>query len=172
MTTELTSAISTEDPGRGSTRAPRLEPAYGEAPVCLPRLAGRRPGPHDGRSASQRTSCDTTRHTSSAANVLQLSENAIRAILETIDQRRAINHLRPHLSPAVLDTVRRISARGVPATSQRAATLERLHAQMIDAGTAEIFGRYSRGPRMFAFAARLTARDGTWRVTALVIPDR
>ena len=100
------------------------------------------------------------------------AETALRVVLETIDQRRPVHHVKRYLTPALLDYVRGLSARSSPTPGRRTAALERVHVRLIDETTAEVFGSYSRGQRTHAIAARVGAGpDGALRVTALAIPD-
>jgi hypothetical protein len=100
------------------------------------------------------------------------AEASLRVLLETIDQRRPVHHVKNYVTPALLDHVRGLSARSSQAPRRRAASLGRVHLRLIDDGTAEIFGSYSRGERHFAIAARVSMGiDGSFRVTALAIPD-
>lgn len=94
------------------------------------------------------------------------ADAALRRVLEVIDRRRPVAQLRPLLAPVLVDTVIAMTRVSHPA----AATLRRVRLRMVDASTAaEVFGSYTRGPRVRAVAARI-ARDGQrWRIVALQI---
>ena len=94
------------------------------------------------------------------------ADAALRRVLEVIDRRRPIAQLRSVLAPALTDTVLALSRDGHAA----AATLRRIRLRMVDdAHTAEVFGTYTRGPRVRAIAARITLQDDRWRIVALQI---
>ena len=85
-----------------------------------------------------------------------------------IDRRRPIAQLRSVLAPALTDTVLALTRDAHDA----AATLRRLRLRMVDGahpGTAEVFGTYTRGPRVRAIAARITLDGDRWRIVALQI---
>ena len=74
------------------------------------------------------------------------ADAAMRRVLEVIDRRRPIAQVRPLLAPALIDTV-------VGASDT----------------VAEVFGTYTRGPRVRAIAARIELNAGRWRIVALQI---
>ncbi|MGW5522970.1 Rv3235 family protein [Gordonia sp. NPDC003950] len=83
----------------------------------------------------------------------------ITAVFEVIDRRRPAHHLEPvmsaHLVEHVDTLVRADLAHTDPAGVGVAAHVRRVHIQMRDATTAEIFGSYERGRRVRAFAGRI-----------------
>ncbi|MGV0850893.1 Rv3235 family protein [Mycolicibacterium phlei] len=102
------------------------------------------------------------------------ADAALRRVLEVIDRRRPIAQLRPLIAPALTDGVLDLSR--VPQSA--AARLRRIRLRMVD-GTldgesattpaAEVFGTYTRGPRVRAIAARIALEGDRWRIVALQI---
>ena len=109
------------------------------------------------------------------------ADAALRRVLEVIDRRRPIAQLRPLLAPAMIDTVvglTRSSRVGGIVNGQgrgTVATLRRTRLRMVDCAgndedtVAEVFGTYTRGPRVRAIAARIELNAGRWRIIALQI---
>lgn len=96
------------------------------------------------------------------------ADGALRRVLEVIDRRRPIAQLRSVLAPALTDTVLGLARE----SHESAATLRRIRLRMVDdapAGTAEVFGTYTRGPRVRAIAARIARHGERWRIEALQI---
>ena len=94
---------------------------------------------------------------------LVFADAALRRVLEVVDRRRPIAQLRPLVAPALIDTVTALTR--APQTA--AATLRRVRVRMVDADAAEVFGTYSRGPRLLAVAARIELHRERWRIVAL-----
>jgi hypothetical protein len=94
---------------------------------------------------------------------LVFADAALRRVLEVVDRRRPIAQLRPLVAPALIDAV--IALTRAPHTA--AATLRRVRVRMVDAEAAEVFGTYSRGPRLLAVAARIELHRERWRIVAL-----
>jgi hypothetical protein len=118
------------------------------------------------------------------------ADAALRRVLEVIDRRRPIAQLRPLLAPALIDSVialtRSTQTGGTaPPKATRtgtgaAATLRRIRLRMVDGEdlgaprirsnetlAVEVFGTYSRGPRVRAIAARVEYSAERWRIVAL-----
>ncbi len=106
------------------------------------------------------------------------AEAALRRVLEVIDRRRAPAQLRPLLAADLVDSV--LAANQMTAARQAAAVLRRVRLQAVGGGdasgtvtAAEVFGTYSRGPRVHALACRVEQRRATdgprWQVVALHI---
>ncbi|WP_369816634.1 Rv3235 family protein [Mycobacterium sp. E740] len=95
------------------------------------------------------------------------AEAALRRVLEVIDRRRPLAQLRPVMAPALTDTV--LAMARCPHSA--AATLRRVRLRMVDdqMPAAEVFGTYSRGPRIRAIAARIAFEGDRWRIVALQI---
>jgi hypothetical protein len=93
------------------------------------------------------------------------ADTALRRVLEVIDRRRPIAQLRPLLAPALIDTVTALTR----SQHTAGATLRRLRLRMVDDEAAEVFGTYTRGTRVRAFAARIARNDDRWRIVALQV---
>jgi Family of unknown function (DUF6459) len=91
------------------------------------------------------------------------ADAALRRILEVVDRRRPIAQLRPLVAPALIDTITTLTR--APHTA--AATLRRVRVRMVDDESAEVFGTYSRGPRLLAVAGRIELHRDRWRMVAL-----
>jgi hypothetical protein len=94
---------------------------------------------------------------------LMFADTALRRLLEVVDRRRPIAQLRPLVAPALVDTVTALTR--VPHTAS--ATLRRVRVRMVDDEAAEVFGTYSRGPRLLAIAGRIELHRGRWRIIAV-----
>jgi hypothetical protein len=94
---------------------------------------------------------------------LVFADAALRRVLEVVDRRRPIAQLRPFVAPALIDTVTALTR--APQTA--AATLRRVRVRMVDVDAAEVFGTYSRGPRLLAVAGRIELHRDRWRIAAL-----
>jgi hypothetical protein len=114
------------------------------------------------------------------------ADAALRRVLEVIDRRRPVAQLRPLLAPALIDTVIGLTrstqpvGTAPPKASGTAATLRRIRLRMVDGtdlgaphvpgyetAAVEVFGTYSRGPRVRAIAARVEYAGERWRIVAL-----
>ena len=91
------------------------------------------------------------------------ADAALRRVMEVVDRRRPIAQLRPLVAPALIDTVTTLTR--APHTA--AATLRRVRLRMVDDEAAEVFGSYTRGPRILAVAARIELHRDRWRIVAL-----
>jgi hypothetical protein len=104
------------------------------------------------------------------------ADAALRRVLEVIDRRRPIAQLRPLLAPALIDSVIAMTR----STQTAAARLRRIRLRMVDGDdlgaphirsneslAVEVFGTYSRGPRVRAIAARVEYTGERWRIVAL-----
>jgi hypothetical protein len=94
------------------------------------------------------------------------ADTALRHVLEVVDRRRPTAQLRPLVAPALIDRV--IALTRAPHTA--AATLRRVRLRMVDGDEehqAEVFGSYTRGPRVLAIAARIELHRDRWRIVAL-----
>lgn len=94
------------------------------------------------------------------------ADGAIRRVLEVIDRRRPIAQLNGVLAPGLVDSVLAANRRPNP---DGVAVLRRVRLQPAGAAAGEVFGSYSRGPRMHAIACRIEQRAGRWQVVALHI---
>ncbi|MEO3756697.1 Rv3235 family protein [Mycobacterium sp. B14F4] len=96
------------------------------------------------------------------------ADAALRRVLEVIDRRRPVAQLRSLLAPALTDTVLALTRDA----HEAAATLRTVRLRMVDdapTGAAEVFGTYTRGPRVRAIAARIALDGDRWRIVALQI---
>ncbi len=123
--------------------------------------AARRRSPHTGRT----TSYAATDENGLAAK--RFAERSLRLVLEVVDGRRGAPQLRPLVAPAVISAVETLVRTCAADRSLGVAVLVGVHIVPARPGVVEVFGGYERGTRRFAIAARIVARRGEWRVTAL-----
>jgi hypothetical protein len=105
------------------------------------------------------------------------ADAALRRVLEVIDRRRPVAQLNGLLAAGLVDSVlcaNRFAAGRPAADAGATAVLRRLRLQAVDApnrlAAAEVFGSYSRGPRVHAIACRIQrVARGRWQVVALHI---
>ena len=88
------------------------------------------------------------------------ADAALRRVLEVIDRRRPVAQLRPLLAPALIDTVIALSRiarrrRRQCAPSRSCAGCDCAWSTAPKDDSAEVFGTYTRGPRVRALAARI-----------------
>ncbi|MGB6208825.1 MAG: Rv3235 family protein [Mycobacterium sp.] len=100
------------------------------------------------------------------------ADAALRRVLEVLDRRRPVAQLQGLLAAGLVDSV--LSANRFTVGNDGAAVLRRLRLQPVGTpdrvGAAEVFGSYSRGPRIHAIACRIErAAGGRWQVVALHI---
>ncbi len=95
----------------------------------------------------------------------------MRMLIEVIDRRRSADQLSPLFTPSMIDLVRTIVRNPPPGRRLGFAAVRRVHVAYQSDVSAEIFGSYTRGPRMFAFAGRIELaidpRRPGWTVTSL-----
>ena len=91
------------------------------------------------------------------------ADAALRRVLEVVDRRRPIAQLRPLVTPALVETVTALTR----TPHMAAATLRRVRLRMVDGEAAEVFGSYTRGPRVLAIAARIELHRDRWRIVAV-----
>lgn len=158
--------------GHSLRPVPPLEPPTRETgPVPRHRritgVATRRATPHDGRSGR---SPGTSAEPRVDATVHRFADHALRLVLEVVDGRRPEGQLSTVLAPPLIATVAH-TRRGVRA--EESAVLLRARVRPVDARTAELFGSYARGTRVYAFAGRMvrpsarTRAPHGWIVTTL-----
>jgi len=140
--------IDCEPPPVGVTACPPPSPAALHRRTPRPLRSLPRPAPHNPLPPRA---------------ALVFADAALRRVLEVADRRRPIAQLRPLVTPALIDTV--IALTRAPHTA--AATLRRVRLRMVDADAAEVFGTYTRGPRLLAIAARIELHRDGWRIVAL-----
>jgi hypothetical protein len=97
------------------------------------------------------------------------ADAAMRRVLEVIDRRRPIAQLNGLLAAGLVDSV--LSANRLIDSQSGVAVLRRVRLQAVTGPktAAEVFGSYSRGPRMHAIACRIELAAGRWQVVALHI---
>ena len=88
-----------------------------------------------------------------------------RLLFEVIDRRRGTAHLADSVAPALIDQVAALvrhdafrpaePAGPSPSTAAPGTVLQRVHVQLCDTSAAEVFGSYSCGGRIRAFAGRI-----------------
>lgn len=91
---------------------------------------------------------------------------ALRRVLEVLDRRRPVGHLKPLLAPPLLDTVGTLcrERHGHPAR------LRRVRLRSAGPSAAEVWATYTRGERVRAIAARVeVVGDRRWQLVALQI---
>ncbi|MEE2057542.1 Rv3235 family protein [Rhodococcus artemisiae] len=100
----------------------------------------------------------------------RFAELAVRLVLEVVDGRRPDAQLMTVLTPALVTT---FGAARHARTEADSAVVLRTRLQTVDARTAELFGSYARGHRVFAMAGRVVrtpvrgrTRHG-WVITTL-----
>ncbi|MCV7280087.1 hypothetical protein H7J88_10550 [Mycolicibacterium flavescens] len=146
-------------------------PPVGVAACPPPRSAAlRRRSPTAGRGPRQEHLRRAAAPEPAARAATVFADAALRRVLEVIDRRRPTAQLRPLLTPALIETV--LALTRFPQSS--AATLRRIRVRMVDddgdfTRAAEVFGTYSRGPRVRAVAARVAFDGQRWRIVALQI---
>nr|WP_253946920.1 Rv3235 family protein [Mycolicibacterium rhodesiae] len=179
-------ASRTHTPGtphtHAQTRTPLVSPVVDYEPplvgmgVCraAPALRRRaaRPSGRVRRAGSQHV-----READAPPDAVAFTDAALRRVLEVIDRRRPVAQLRPLLAPALIDTVIELSrtsdTRAARTKGMRTvAKLCRMRLRMVDGtedAAAEVFGTYTSGPRVRAFAARIELSGDRWRIVALQI---
>ena len=143
-----TPIIDCEPPPVGLTACPPPSPAALRRRTTRPLRPVPRPVPRDPVPPSA---------------AVAFADAALRRILEVVDRRRPIAQLRPLVAPALIDTITTLTR--APHTA--AATLRRVRVRMVDDESAEVFGTYSRGPRLLAVAGRIELHRDRWRIAAL-----
>ncbi len=99
------------------------------------------------------------------------ADRAMRMLIEVIDRRRSADQLSVLFSTPMIDLVRTIVRNPPPGRRLGFAAVHRVHVVYRSDVSAEVFGSYTRGPRMFAFAGRIELavdpRHPGWTVTSL-----
>ncbi|MEK8072181.1 Rv3235 family protein [Rhodococcoides navarretei] len=105
------------------------------------------------------------------ADARATADRAMRMLIEVIDRRRSADQLSPLFTTSMIDLVRTIVRNPPPGRRLGFAAVRRVHVAYQSDVSAEIFGSYTRGPRMFAFAGRIELaidpRRPGWTVTSL-----
>lgn len=91
---------------------------------------------------------------------------ALRRVLEVLDRRRPLMHLKPVVAPQVLDTVGALCRVRHPSPAK----LRRVRLRSAGPAAVEVSATYTRGDRVRAIAARVELTGaGRWQVVALQI---
>lgn len=94
------------------------------------------------------------------------ADMALRRVLEVLDRRRPLTHLKPLVPMALLDSVGTLCRIRYP----HPATLRRVRLRSAGPLAAEVSATYTRGDRVRAIAARVEVTgDGRWQLVALQI---
>lgn len=153
-------------------RIPPYEPAVRHTCDRPRRYATRRATAHDGRSPRPARTASVAAPLATAVDpaAAAFADRAVRLVLEVLDRRRPDTQLEAVLDPVLHDAM-------VPVRSARtdagSAIVLRARVRTVDADSAELFGSYMRGPRVFALAGRITRTAPTrrtphgWLITSL-----
>ena len=143
----------------------------------------RRPTPHDGRSGRSPVRYGGAERPGTAGGgtedrpavpldpqVGKFADSAVRLVLEAVDGRRPAVQLTTVLDARLVSTI----TTGRTARAGRStAVLLRTRVRAVDPDTVELFGSYSRGERVFAFAGRMVRKRPRpraahrWTITTL-----
>ncbi len=89
----------------------------------------------------------------------RVAARTVTALLEVLDRRRPAAHLETAVSPQLYEHIVTLLRPDIARPENRAAgvsaRIRRIHIQMCDPSTAEIFGSFERGRRVRAFAGRI-----------------
>ena len=124
------------------------------------------------RHSSQHPAQPAPAMSASMCQAARFADAALRRVLEVIDRRRPISQLNGLLAAGLVDSV--LSANRLAGADGGVAVLRRVRLQGVGSPdgftAAEVFGSYSRGPRMHAVACRIERiGSGRWQVAALHI---
>ncbi|MFC9438978.1 Rv3235 family protein [Nocardia sp. NPDC057030] len=149
----------------GRARSDALSP---RAALPCRRMPGRS-GPAD-RAAQRRARPDgrlssygTDGETGSAAT--RFAESSLRLVLEVLDGRRPVVQLRRLVAPPVLAAIETLRA-APPGHGLGPALLTKLGVELTGPNTAEVYGSYQRGNRVFALAACVVLHRTGWQLSA------
>ncbi|KNA91595.1 hypothetical protein ABW18_10525 [Gordonia jacobaea] len=118
-----------------------------ESPAAIPARSG---------ADMQRQESPPRRATRAAAIAArEFSVGTLTMIFEVISRRRPASHLQHRVGMQVDDQIDALARARAAGDDMCIPTVRRVHVQMCDAGTAEIFGTYSRQGRSRAFAGRI-----------------
>ncbi|MFD6896170.1 Rv3235 family protein [Rhodococcus sp. NPDC060086] len=153
--------MSRPQSGRFIRPVPLFEPPVQESCTAHRPHALRRTTPHSGRSGRTRVAADRIRSRIPLDTPLspdidpsahRFADLAVRLVLEVVDGRRPDTQLSTVLTPALATT---FSAARHARSEADSAVVLRARLQTRDARTAELFGSYARGHRVFAMAGRV-----------------
>ncbi len=153
---------------------PRLEPGGRSEAVVPHRVARARTrrsghGTPAGIRRAVRGACVAQTPVAEAhTDTMRFAEQVLRWVLEVLDRRRSVTHLRPFADPLVVSAVATMLAQDlVPGKGLGAANLTRVRQTSAEPGAAEVFALYQRGDRTLAIAGRIESGKDTWRLVAL-----
>ncbi len=131
-----------------------------------PRPAGGTPA---GIRRAVRASCPKAAPvTESSSAARQFAEQVLRLLLEVVDRRRSATHLRAFTDAKALAAINTMLAQdSAPGRGLGTAALTRVSLTSAEAGAAEVFATYQRGPRTLAIAGRVESAKGSWRLVAV-----
>lgn len=87
-------------------------------------------------------------------------------MLEVLDGRRPAAQLRKLAAPQVLAAIETLARSAPPGRGLGPAHLKKLGIELSGPNTAEIYGSYQRGNRVFALAACVVLHRAGWQLTA------
>lgn len=143
-----------DSPPTSTCPPPSRKALHRSTPRSVPHVAGRAP-----------------RELPAPRSAAIFADTAMRRVLEVLDRRRAVAALRPLLTPSLVDTV--VALGRTPGRDTAILRKIRMRTADVDLAAdgevtaAEIFGTYTRGRRVCAFAGRIEVVAGRWRVVAL-----
>ncbi|CCQ17091.1 putative uncharacterized protein [Rhodococcus sp. AW25M09] len=159
------------------SRAAPFEPPLSSSTVhTCDRVANAEPTPVRHRpslrsSRSRRRTEPAAGRPTVPADARSTADRAMRMLIEVIDRRRSADQLSALFTASTIDLVRTIVRNPPPGRRLGFAAVHRVHVVYQSEVSAEIFGSYTRGPRMFAFAGRIELaidpRRPGWTVTSL-----
>jgi hypothetical protein len=160
-----TSSPSSPAPaGRRSFTSPVVD--YEPAPTELPAPLCPAPSPAALHRRAPRLLRPAPRPDAEPRAGAVFADMALRRVLEVLDRRRPLAHLKPLVAPPLLDTVGTLCRVRYPDP----ATLRRVRLHRAGPSAAEVSATYTRGARGRAVAARVeVVADGRWQVVALQI---
>ena len=123
------------------------------APACEPDDPGRAPVSRGFRHPDT-LSCHPVGSRSLAPDsaVIAFTESTLRMVLEVVDRRRPVTQLTGYLSEPAISAVLGHSRHRPSRAPTTPARVHRVRVQWTDRGAAEVFGSYTRGRRLHAFA--------------------
>ena len=171
----LTSSSPSDQTGFAVTYVVDSEPPARDVRQCRPPspTALRRRNAHvPQRYSGQQPAQPAPAMSASMRQAAHFADAALRRVLEVIDRRRPISQLNGLLAAGLVDSV--LSANRLAGADGGVAVLRRVRLQAVGSpdgfAAAEVFGSYSRGPRMHAIACRIERiGSGRWQVAALHI---
>lgn len=87
-------------------------------------------------------------------------------MLEVLDGRRSVVQLRKLATPPVFAAIETLARSAPPGHGLGPATLTKLGVEPTGPNSAEVYGSYRRGQRVFAVAACVVLQRAGWQLTA------